>query len=90
MATDDHLQYLPADLSSNVPPFAFKRVDERLLKREVNKLKCSKSRGHDKVPVKVIKDAVEILAKPLAAIFISSMDESVFPETWKLAMITPI
>ena len=31
-AADDHLQYLPADLSSTVPPFVFKRVDEHLLK----------------------------------------------------------
>ena len=87
---DDHLQYLSTDLSSTVPLFAFKRVDEHLLKREINKLKCSKSPGYDKIPVKVIKDAVNILAKPLAAIFNASMEERVFSDAWKLAMITPI
>ena len=33
---DDHLHYLPADLSSTVPPFAFKRVDAHLLKSEID------------------------------------------------------
>ena len=88
-AADDHLQHLSADLSSTVHPFVFRRVDEHLLKREINKVKCSKS-GHDKIPVKGIEDAVEKIAKPLAIIFNSSMDEGIFPETWKLAMITPI
>ena len=88
---DDHLQYLPADFSSNVPSFVFKRVDKHLLKRKINKLKCSKSHGHDKIPVKVIKDAVNILAKlSLTAIFNSSMEQGVFSDAWKLAMINPI
>ena len=87
---DDHLQYLSTDFSSTVPLFAFKRVDEHLLKREINKLKCSNSPGHDKIPVKVIKDAVNILAKPLAAIFNAAMEEGVFPDAWKLVMITLI
>ena len=38
----------------------------------------------------VIKHAVEVVAKPLATIFNSSMDEGVFPKTWKRAMITSI
>ena len=40
--------------------------------------------------MKVIKDDVNILAKPLAAIFNASMEEGVFSDAWKLAMITPI
>ena len=78
------------DLSSTVAIFVFKRVDEHLLKREINKLKCSKSTGHDKIPVKIIKDAVNILSKPFAAIFNASLEEGVFPDAWKLAMITAI
>ena len=35
----------------------------------------------EKIPVNVIKDAVEIIAKPFAIIFNSSMDEGVFPGT---------
>ena len=68
-AADDHLQYLHADVSSTVSPFVFIKVDEHLLKRGINKFRCSKSPEHDKIPVKVIKGAVDILAKPLAAMF---------------------
>ena len=89
-AADDNLQQLPADVSSTVLPFVLKRVEKHLLKREINGLKCSKSPGHDRIPVKVIKDAVQILTKRLATIFNSSMDKGVFAEIWKLAMITPI
>ena len=62
-ATDDHLQYLSVDSSSTVP------LGEHLLKREGNKLTSSKS-GHDKIPVKVIKGTIVLLAKQLAAISI--------------------
>ena len=88
--TDDPLQYLSAEIPFDTPPFVFQRIDENLVKREINRLKCSKSPGHDQIPVKVIKDAVEIVSKPLAKIFNSSMEEGIFPDIWKLAMVTPI
>ena len=81
---------LSAEIPSDTPPFVFQRIDENLVKREINRLKCSKSPGHDQIPVKVIKDAVEIVSKPLATIFNSSMEEGIFPDIWKLAMVTPI
>ena len=49
--------------TSAMPPFVFQRTDKNLVKREINTLK---SPGHDKILVKVLKDAVEILPKPLA------------------------
>ena len=88
--TDDPLQYLSAEIPSDTLPFVFQRIDENLVKREINRLKCSKSPGHDQIPVKVIKDAVEIVSKPLAKIFNSFMEEGIFPDIWKLAMVTPI
>ena len=66
--TDDPLQYLSAEIPSDTPPFVFQRIDGNLVKREINRLKCSKSPGHDQIPVKVIKDAIEIVSKPLAKI----------------------
>ena len=58
-----------------MPPLEFQRIDENLAKREINKLECLKSPGHDQIPVKVIKDAIEMLIKPLATIVNSSMKE---------------
>ena len=80
------------DETSNNPKEMWKsvKIDENLVKREINRRKCSKSPGHDQIPVKVIKDAVEIVSKPLAKIFNSSMEEGIFPDIWKLAMVTPI
>ena len=76
--TNDPLQYLSAEIPSVMPSFVFQRIDENLVKREVNRLKCSKSPEHDQIPVKAIKDAVEILSKPLATIFNSSMEEGIW------------
>ena len=81
--TDDPLQYLFAEIPSDTPPFVFQRIDENLVKSEINRLKCSKSPGHDQIPVKVIQDAVEIVSKPLAKILNSSMEEGIFPDNWR-------
>ena len=35
-ATDDPLQYLSAEIPSDTPPFVFQRIDENLVKREIN------------------------------------------------------
>ena len=53
-------------------------VNPELIENEINKLKCSKAAGHDKIPVKLVKDAADILSKPLAAIFNSSLESGVF------------
>ena len=87
---DDPLQYLSAEIPSVMPPFVFQTIDENLVKREINRLRCSKSPGHDQIPVKVIKDAVDLLFKPLATIFNSSMEEGIFPDICNLAMVSPI
>ena len=48
------------------------------------------SAGHDKVSVKVLKDAAGILCKPLAAIFNSSFEMGTFPDIRKMARVTSI
>ena len=35
-------------------------------------------------------DVVKLLSKPLATIFNSSTEEGIFPDIWKLAMVSPI
>ena len=53
-------------------------------------MKCSKSAGYDKISVKLIKDAADVLCQPLAAIFNSSFKTGIFPEIWKIAKVTSI
>ena len=43
---------------------------------------------HDKIPMKLVKDAAGILCKPLADIFHSSLENGVFPNLWKVARVT--
>ena len=53
-------------------------------------LKCSKAAWHDKIPVKLVKDAADILSKPKAAMFNSSLGSGIFPNIWKAARLTSV
>ena len=88
--SDDPLKYLFDEIPSTVPYFEFHPVTADTIEREINKLKCSKSTGYDKISVKLIKDAAGILCKPLAAVFNSSFSTGIFPEIWKAARVTSI
>ena len=57
-----------------LPKFSFKHVEVSYVKQEINKLKTSKSPGPDKIPIKILKDAVEIVSGPLTTIFNRSLD----------------
>ena len=61
---DDPLKYLPSEGLPVETGFEFQRVDLELIENEIKKLKCSKAAGHDKIPVKLVKDAADILSKP--------------------------
>ena len=73
-----------------LPKFSFKHVEVSYVKQETNKLKTSKSPGPDKIPIKILKDAVEIVRGPLTTIFDRSLDTGIIPDLWKLARVTPI
>ena len=61
---------------TNLPP--------RLLKGN------GKSPGPDKVSTMLVKDAADLICKPLVMIYNSSMETGVFPDLWKFARVTPI
>ena len=87
---DDPPKYLPSERLPVETSFEVQRVDPKIIENEINKLKCSKAAGHDKIPVKLVKDAADILSKPLAAIFNSSLESGVFPNIWKIARVTSV
>ena len=88
--SDDPLKYVIDEGPSIAPPFEFHPVDPSTIEKEIKKLKCSKSAGYDKVSVNLVKDAAGILCKPLAAIFNSSFEMGMFPDTWKIARVASI
>ena len=55
-----------------------------------NSKKNGKSPGPDKIPITLIKDAVDIISPPLTMIFNSSLRKGVFPDMWKVAKVTPM
>jgi hypothetical protein len=63
--------------------------EEEVLKKLVN-LNPSKSPGPDGIHPRVLKEAAEIIAKPLEIIFNKSMKEGVLPSDWKIAHVTAL
>ena len=53
-------------------------------------LKNSKSPGPDKIPTKLLKDAIETICQPLAIAFNASLEKGTFPDNWKVARVTPV
>ena len=80
----DLLEYLPKAEQPIKNRIAFQRVDPKIIENEINKLKPSKAAGHDKIPVKLVRDTASILSKPFATIFNSSLEKDVFPNLWKV------
>ena len=46
--------------------------------------------GPEKVSITIVKDVKDLIAKPLTGIFNDSVMKGVFPDIWKLAIVTPI
>ena len=68
----------------------FKTVSSMRIVSEINKLRIGKAAGLDNIPITVVRDVGDVVAKPLAMIFNSSLENGIFPDIWKLARVTPI
>ena len=68
----------------------FKQVNASYVKEAVLGLKNSQSPEPDKIPTKLLKDAIEYICQPLATIFNASLKKGIFPDVWKLARISLI
>ena len=68
----------------------FRIITSMHILNEIKKLGVRKAAGPDTIPTPVVKDVGDILAKTLAMIFNSSLENGIFPDIWKLARVTPI
>ena len=75
---------------SQTNDIVFTPVDSATVLKAIKSLKNGKSPGPDKVSTMLVKDAAELICKPLVMIYNSSMESGVFPDFWKLARVTPI
>ena len=56
----------------------------------VKTLKSKTCEGHDRIPLKILKDGIDILKLPLSYLFNQIYLEKKIPEQWQIAKITPI
>ncbi len=85
---DNPLSYLSNEPNRN--KFKLEPVSVGYVQRAIRALDSSKSPGPDRIPVKILKDAISIVSEPLTLIYNASLEKGVFPQTWKLARVTPI
>ena len=83
---DDCLQ----TITSTQKEKKFKAVSSTHIVNEIKKLRIVKSAGPDNIPITVVRDVSGLVAKPLAMIVNSSLENGIFPDIWKLARVTPI
>ena len=70
--------------------FIFRAVKEADILRELKKLKRKKATGLDNLSPGLLKDAAEVITKPLTFIINLSLATGVVPTDWKVAKVIPL
>ena len=70
--------------------FAFDKVEETQIEKEILLINAKKSAGPDAIPPKIIKEAYMVLTPPLTKLFNTSVDENLFPCDLKNANVSPL
>ena len=65
-------------------------TDANYVKDLLREIKTKKSSGPDKIPSKLLKIAMNVVAPSLTDIFNKSLCTSIYPKDWKMANVTPI
>ena len=72
------------------PIFNFKFTSHKVTEKEVNNLKFKKASQKSDIPVKIIKENVDIVSYFLYHNFNNSLSCATFPTSMKYAEVTPI
>ena len=70
--------------------FQFRTIDVKEIRDAIAKTKTSKSFGKDSISCYFLKLALPFIENSLACLFNTSIETSQFPDSWKLARVTPI
>ncbi len=57
---------------------------------EILRIRTDCSSGYDNIPMRLIQPVIEYIVSPLTHIINSCIKNNVFPQTWKVARISPI
>ena len=71
-------------------PFTLRHVTHNEVLNEIKIIHSDTSTGPDQIPIKYLKPVAKSIAGPLTHILNSFIAQSLFPNTWKVARITPI
>ena len=75
---------------SNNVQFQFRTIGVQEIRDAIAKTKTSKSFGSDSISCYFLKLALPFIENSLACLFNTSLETSQFPDSWKLARVTPI
>ena len=81
---------LPDQIIPSVFSFSSIDLNEDNLLSLIRSLNVSKSHGHDRISIRMIKMCDKSILKPLMIIFRNCLNDGIFPMSWKKANITPI
>ena len=70
--------------------FRFGAVSEQNIGDAIRKIKTAKSFGHDNISSYFLKLALPLISGSLAYLFNIAIETSTFPDSWKIARVTPI
>lgn len=90
--TSEDLSEIPdPELKHTGPPLQHIIIEEEEVMKRLGNLKPAESPGPDGLHPRALKEAAELIAKPLTlVIFNKSIEEGVVPDDWKVAHVTAL
>lgn len=76
--------------NEQIPKLEIPVITEFEVLNTINGLSPNKATGPDELPTKIIKLTALLIARPLARLFNNSLQQGVFPSSWKIANVKPI
>ena len=71
--------------------FSFRPMSSGEIEYVIRSMPMSKAPGHDKIPIRVIKDSLPAILSPITSIVNASLCSTCqFPSTWKKAEVLPV
>ena len=80
----------PSAFTHQYPPFKFEAVSVAFVRAQLRGLKAGKAVGLDNIPARLLKDAADIVTRPLTIIINALLQSGRVPDDWKAARVIPL
>lgn len=70
--------------------FNFEHISQAQVERALLDVNVHKSCGHDILPPRLVKESAAVIAKPIANILNTSIEQGCYPSAWKMGQVTPL